>query len=227
VGRSLNLAEYVLPLVRQHRTLQFQTDIRSTKLLELFSSRLGVSLIDKAMLDIRDKKNISSKCVIVDGSIVEEVTRMAAGAKSALILFPTVAELKKYYDENFSRMNAPFSVVAVGIHGGVQKVLRNFSHNNKTVVLAAVSQLAAYGAAPLHFESVIFAGVPKVESTHPFVRSIATEYFSAPEECEKHLCLLAFIQSLRPIAETNNCTLTLLSESQHVDLATFLLHEAL
>jgi hypothetical protein len=61
VGRSLNLAEYVLPLVRQHRTLQFQTDIRSTKLLELFSSRLGVSLIDKAMLDIRDKKNISSK----------------------------------------------------------------------------------------------------------------------------------------------------------------------
>lgn len=226
VLRPTNLVHAFQQSVGGRRIVALQTDVANTVLQNYFMDRLGMKVpVSKPEYEVRSL-SCAKKLTVTDESEELEVTRRLAAIKNTIILFPTVEKLKDYYDTKYAKLSSPPPVAAVSIHGGVNKVLRNFEHNSKAVILAALPSLLSYAASPLEIENIIYVGVPSVDVRHPYHARLAKEYFSSVQQYHEHAQLLCFIQSLRIFNMHSVNMVEIIVTEHNKDVGTFLLDQA-
>lgn len=226
IVRPVELSEAFRQSTIQKKDVILQTDVQSELLQHYFCQRLGISNpVVHSTTIIENSRTISKKLTVIDEGLELEVSNRLPSIRNGIVLFPTVEKLKTYYDVHYAKLSSVPAVVAVGIHGGANKVLRNFSHSKKTIVLAALPSLISFAAKPLDLSRVLYAGLPYVNLNHPYHSRLAKEYFSGLQIYEKNMQLLGFIQSLRVFDTEKIELLELLIEKSEQQTAEFIFSE--
>lgn len=223
--RSVELSQAFRQSTAQKKEIILQTDVSNQLLQGYFIQRVGLVGETIRTPGPAYGSAVENKLTVVDDGIELEVSRRLAGIQNGIVIFPTLERLKEYYDIHYSKLTSAPAVVAVGIHGGVNKVLRNFGHSKKTIVLAALPSLASFTALPLDLSHILYAGLPYVDLRHPYQSRLAKEYFPSVESYQQHIQLLCFIQSLRAFDVERITALELLITESEKQTGQFIFRE--
>ncbi len=226
IVRPVELLEAFKQSTVQKKDVVLQTDVRSTLLQGYFCKRLGLSNAVVHSGGVENKSTFPKKLTVIDEGFELEVSHRLPSIKNGIVVFPTLDKLKTYYDVHYAKLSSVPAVVAVGIHGGANKVLRNFSHSKKTIVLAALPSLISFAAKPLDLSHILYVGLPHVDLHHPYYSRLAKEYFSELHIYEKNMQLLGFMQSLRAFNMEKIQFLELLVENREQQTAEFIFAES-
>jgi DNA polymerase III epsilon subunit-like protein len=197
IRRPTSLAAGFQEFARSLNRVVFQTDIQNKEVLGFLEQRLGIEPSSQDQVALPVPEMVPTKLTVVDESEVLEVSKRLSSLPEGIIVFPTIERLKEYYDTVYAKLPVKVPVVAVGIHGGANKVLRNFEHSTRTVILAALPSLRTFSGVHLRLRQVIFAGLPWVDPSHPYLAAVARRYFAETEQYIQAMQLLGFVQSLR------------------------------
>lgn len=200
ISRPLSLASTQQGLLRNFHKIVYTTDIRGEQCLEYLSQRAAIESAPKVRMDEKVDAQIVSPRVSVYGGGTERdealLRSMAEGV--TYFIFPDQRTVKAYYDGQYAHFVLKKAIVAVGIHGGVNKVLRNFAFSAKTTVLIAQSALAGFSGLKLEAHRVVYVGLPSIDTSHPFTAALERKFFNSGEEASLVFQALAFKQTLRP-----------------------------
>ena len=83
--------------------------------------------------------------------------------------------VKAFYDAHFEKLKSQVRVFAQGYSGGSNKIMRNFTINKASILLATADFLVRQSRAVAP-KTVAINGLPKVNVNHPYVKALA-EYW--------------------------------------------------
>lgn len=200
ISRPLSLEATQAGMLRGMRRVVYTTDIRGEECLNYITRRLTLSGTITAQ--IREPSLLSPlkpRVTAQPNSAARdsEVTQAVVGYVACLV-FPNQAALKAYYDGQYGVLAHKQGVVAVGIHGGVNKVLRNFNFSKKTVVLVTQAALAGFVGGRIKVQRLVYVGLLSVDVAHPFTVALAAKFFKTIEEGKLVFQALSLAESLRP-----------------------------
>ncbi len=225
VLRPVELTEVFRQSTAQKKEIVLQTDVRNSLLQSYFVKRLGFSSTATNVSEELNAPIFQRELTVIDESVELEVSRRLAGIQNGIIIFPTLEKLKNYYDLHYAKLTAAPAVAAVGVHGGANKVLRNFSHSKKTIVLAALPSLVSFLPFSLSLSHVLFADLPLVDVRHPYQSKLAKQYFPDEQSYKSHIQLLHFIQTLRVFNTKDLAFLELMAQKSDEQTAKFIFDE--
>ncbi len=204
ISRPLNLALTQQNILRGARKIVYTTDVRSGQCLRYIAERVSMGTTPPVLMASISTPLVVNPTVAVYTS---EAERGAALLQSmtgelAYYVFPDQRTLKAYYDAYYARFSQKQAIIAVGVHGGVNKVLRNFAFSTKSIVLIAHAALAGFNALKLDAKRVVYVGLPNTDMSHPFTVALAQKFFNSVDEANLTFQALGFVQSLRPFGKT-------------------------
>lgn len=198
--KPLEYVEAHRQFVQSARPVVYQTALVEEKVLKYIRSRIGLGDVDvikhlseqgssiPVMLDAGPKPHAALNALLRDGI-------------STLVLFEDIEALREYYDVAYPTLVTDVPVLAVGIHGGAHKILRNFNHSSKSVVLSAVSALHGYVGECPEFDRLVYMssqdgnGLP-----HPYNAAIAQEIGIDLEHLELMHAQIALVRALGAVS---------------------------
>lgn len=219
VARPTSLKETVRSLLGAFNQVVFTTDMQSPAVLKFMQARLGLETAHILALTDRVESDILPKLVVSDDSLTKSVLAVLNSMESGAILFPNITSLKNFYDENYEHFVSTKEIVAVGIHGGVNKILRNFVYGQKSIVLVALPSLQGYIAEGLRLETLVLAGLPDSKMDHPYSQSLSRSYFSTEFEFKRAMQVIGVQQALRIFSLRTLKSLTIVAEKLESEFA--------
>lgn len=200
VSRPLSLTDDHRGLLRSAQRTVYTTDLHSQECLSYITRRLGVEQTHITVAGQPSVWSLRSPRVLAFGQSLQRdalVVQTVAGSTACLV-FPNQTALKLYYDQQFGASAHKQGVIAVGIHGGVNKVLRNFAFSKKSVVLLTQQALIAFDAARIQVQKVVYVGITAIDVAHPFTAALVVRFFDTCEEGVSVLQAFDLAESLRP-----------------------------
>lgn len=198
IGRPLSLQETQRSLMSGFGKIIYTTDIPSGQVLNYIAARLSMG----SVVSILPRKETAAPHLgVLSYETKEERDRAALHAsrdKITYLLFPNQPALKSYYDAQYASMPHKQAVIAVGIHGGINKVLRNFRFGVKSTVLVTQQGLANFSAGGLSAQAVFYVGMPVIDVVHPYTAALVKKFFRSEVDAQLTFQIVGFSQSLRP-----------------------------
>lgn len=178
----------------------YQTALLDELALKYIRSRIGLS---ESVPLLHARPTVVQATVMLDESAdpFKVLNQIVLEGGSTLILFEDVESLRQYYDVTYPSVAGKVSVLAVGVHGGAHKILRNFNRSQRTIVLAALQALQGYTGESAQFQNVCY--VPSQQgaaSVHPYIAAIANNTGHSVAELEQLHEKIALVRALAAIS---------------------------
>lgn len=220
ISRPLSVEATQAGILRGMRRVVYTTDIHGEECANYIARRLTMGgLTTTQVRELSILQASKPRVLARSNSAVRdaEVAQMVAG-HTACLVFPSQAALKLYYDGQYGVLAHKQGVIAVGIHGGVNKVLRNFNFSKKSVVLVTQAALAGFDVGRIEVQRLVYVGLSEVDVTHPFIAALAARFFKTTAEGQLVFQALSLGESLRPFGPAarrpESCVAVLEQEEQ-------------
>lgn len=202
VSRPLDVEAIQQTLLGRSRRIVYATDVQGHACLDYLAQRVRMGSTKTVVQYTRQIDDALLPNIVTYASEPERdaAALQQVSASVACLVFPNQQVLKAYYDGQYANFPRTRAVVAVGVHGGVGKVLRNFRFSAKSIVFVTQQALAGFSATRLEVQRLIYMGLPVIDTTHPFVSAILHKYFKNETAGQLVFQAISFVQSLRPFS---------------------------
>lgn len=220
VSRPLSVEAVQQAVLGRTRRIVYATDVQGRVCLDYLAQRVHMGASPTVVQHTRQVDSVPVPRVTAyatgperDGAVLRQVSDSIA-----CLVFPSQLALKAYYDGQYAYFPLTRAVVAVGVHGGVGKVLRNFRFSTKSIMLVTQQALAGFSSTKLDVQRLVYVGLPIVDATHPFVSAVLRKYFQNEAAGQLVFQAISFTQSLRPFGSriSQGVTVAVLAEERAV-----------
>lgn len=171
--KPLSLAEAHQQFVGRASRVVYQTGLVDESALRYIRSRIGLPTESMKMQHSLTTTQVRTVLEQTDDPL-RSLNESIGLSESLLVLFKDVETLREYYDTVYPSHAGQVAVLAVGIHGGAHKILRNFNKSNRTIVLAAVGALQGYVGEAAQFTQVVYVQMQNERlHVHPYTAAVA------------------------------------------------------
>ncbi len=182
------------------KSYHFTETLVDERLLSYHVERLGLSIESKELLNISDA-TLQNK-ITVQRAIPDDTTLLQTIQQSEfpiLVAMPEHTEVKEFYNKYYATLKEQAAVFAQGYSGGGNKMFRNFSINPNSVLLATPEFVAKQSYA-LPAKTVLFVGLPIIESTHPYIQALVNHWQASYPELHDLLVKNKLVEVLKKIS---------------------------
>jgi DNA polymerase III epsilon subunit-like protein len=172
--QPLDISDNVEKIIGSFDSVQFTETITNPILLSYLVDRLGLHT------DISEFTNDSTKLLpsqinievtekkISDSELYSEVT---ASSLPLVVIFPETNHVKEFYNDNYIRIKEKSALFAQGYSGGGNKMFRNFSIRENSMLLVTADFMAKQNY-KIPAQTLIFTAPPSVETNHPYTAAL-------------------------------------------------------
>jgi len=170
----IDISGNVQTILQEFGNVRFTETISQPQLLSYLVDRLGLhteisefSNVSSSMLP--SNLNIGSfENAPTDSELFNELTESPL---PLVVVFPDLADVKSFYNAHYSEIKEKAALFAQGYSGGGNKMFRNFSIKENSVLLVTADFMAKQNY-KISAQTIIFTNIPGVEKDHPYTSAI-------------------------------------------------------
>lgn len=139
----------------------------------------------------------------LDNSALAKI--VLTSALPLVIVFTDQASVKSFYNDHYNKIKESAALFAQGYSGGGNKMFRNFSIREQSILLVTAEFMAKQNYI-IPAKTIVFTGQPKVETTHPYIAALLLRWQSAFPNLEILLSMakvLAVLKKVNSIEKVN------------------------
>ncbi len=198
----IDVSSSVRDIVKGAAKISFTDTITDSGLLSYLVDRLGlnteVSEIPKyslpSMLEVKKENTTLS-----DEELFSEVSK---ATKPLVVVFPTPSDVKEFYNNHYEEIKQTSSIFAQGYSGGGNKMFRNFSIKDNSVLLVT-SEFMAKQNYLLPTTTIMFVGSPNVDTKHPYIEALLNHWENKHENLIELFSYAKILAALKKIKIKN------------------------
>lgn len=200
-NNPLDISDLVSGVLGNFKAASFIDSLGTPKLLKYFIQRLGLekfsiehwapAAVAQPQRDLFSiiKNKISPrviKCYCLPRALLpnEMADILTTGSLPVAVLFGSALQVRQFYDEYYERLKSKASVLAQTSSGGGNKILRNFSINQKSILLATDKFILKQSANSNSFDPVqqlkvktlILCHLPFEQFKHPYQEALSARF---------------------------------------------------
>ncbi len=176
-GQPLELSSETQRIIPSFSAVSATDTIQDPEVVAYMLARLGLGGMGVTH-EVESKNSIATYELfeaVPDSESLRE--RIKVESLPLLLIFPTLVELKRFYDEHYKSLQAFASVYAEKYSGGTNKLFRNYALRKNTILLVTQETLVRAKNHQVHAQSVILTNSAASPSTHPY-ESALQRYWS-------------------------------------------------
>jgi hypothetical protein len=179
--QPIDIAPSVQEVTRPFLSVSFTETVTNAKLLSYLVDRLG---LDTDISDIGNKYLPNNLRIIASEGEVDDQKLYAQIIESPLpliVVFPDLLAVKNFYNSHYEKIKENAALFAQGYSGGGNKMFRNFSIRENSVLLVTADFMAKQNY-KIPAQTIIFAAPPVVETTHPYTAALLRHWSGKHED---------------------------------------------
>jgi DNA polymerase III epsilon subunit-like protein len=191
-------AEKLAPFAK----ITFCASLGSLSLLNYFQDRIALqrfTLMAIGQQELRSKINVSvSKNAFDERSLL---TLLETVQYPAAILLPNMTAVQSFYEKNFAMLRDSVRVFAQNYSGSTNKLLENFSFEEKSLLIATDKFVLKQAGKKLRVKTLVLCRLPFEQFSHPFIAAQSQRYanpfdeFTIPRTLHNLHSLIGFFYS--------------------------------
>lgn len=199
-NQPLDISESVQNVLGSFAKVKFTETITSPLILSYLVDRLGLRT------EISELSNVSEYVlpnvinVMTDEKALTDSELYDVTTTSALpvvVIFPDPGSIKEYYNNHYAKIKENAALFAQGYSGGGNKMFRNFSIKENSVLFVTAGFMAKQNY-KISANTIVFIAPPRVEKDHPYTAAILKHWAG------KHDELLEVFQQAKIISALKN-----------------------
>jgi DNA polymerase III epsilon subunit-like protein len=175
--QPIDIAPYFKEIAAPFVKVQFTETITQPELLSYLVDRLG---LDTASSEFVEQLLPNNLIIAAQEDVLEQAALFDLITKSALpvvVVFPELEQVKSFYNNYYPAIKPTAALFAESYSGGGNKMFRNFSIKENSILLGTPEFIAKQNH-KLAARSVIFTGLPVLQSSHPYVAALLEHWHS-------------------------------------------------
>lgn len=173
--QPLDISENVHQILNGFSDVKFTETFTNRSLLSYYVDRLGLNTEVSEFPNklIPNKVNIIAKKNTLSP---DELFKITVGtALPMVIIFQNQAEIKNFYNLHYREIKKSAALFAQGYSGGGNKMFRNFSINENSILLVTAEFMAKQNY-KISSQTIIIVDLPVVESEHPYISALLAHW---------------------------------------------------
>lgn len=174
--RPVLVNSFMKQISSSFKEINFVSSLGYKGLLEYYLIRLGLESVEE--IKFISQKPLNIEVTALDQKNLSQGLLNVADGENlpAIILFEEPVSVKNFYDENYELLHKNGRVFALGYSGGTNKLFRNFSIQDKSLLLATKKYLAGQYPKKLSVNTLIIEKNNKTQMLLPYVKALKDFY---------------------------------------------------
>ncbi|HEX3099844.1 MAG TPA: 3'-5' exonuclease [Patescibacteria group bacterium] len=194
--QPIDIAASVQKVIEGFSHIAFTETIAQPILLSYLVDRLGLRTEISEFIDINEPKLPRNLNVVATEQTLNsaELYQEVIGSPLPLVvIFPDLISVKNFYNDHYSEIKEKAALFAQGYSGGGNKMFRNFSIKENSMLLVTADFMAKQNY-KISAQTVIFTAQPGVEKEHPYTSAILKHWG------DKHSDLISAFQAAKIVS---------------------------
>lgn len=204
----IEINENVIKLLKDYSSVKFTDTISNNQLLSYLVDRLG---LDTELSEI-PKESLPHKLSLnfIDQELNDEdlYELSTSTALPLVIVMPSPQAIKNFYNEHYQEIKKKAALFAQGYSGGGNKMFRNFSIKENSVLLVTAGFMAKQKY-NISAQTVIFTEPPTIEDTHPYTIALLSHWQKHHPNLKQIFSFAKVIAALKKIKLHNSVSVNL------------------
>lgn len=172
--QPIDIADSVDKILKEFAGVRFTDYITTSELLSYLVDRLGLHTDISEFAKLSEHLIPSNLQVVPSVNVLTDIQLYEETAHSPLpliIIFPDLSSVKEFYNAHYPKIKESAALFAQGYSGGGNKMFRNFSIKENSVLLVTADFMAKQNY-KISAQTLIFTGLPNVERDHPYTSAV-------------------------------------------------------
>lgn len=196
--QPLDIAKDAQKIITSYQSVQLTDTLFQPELLSYYVDRLGLytelAEIPKKTSFNQFNFDFISSCLKND-----ELLNMSLEANLPLVIvFSDQASVKSFYNESYLKLKEKAALFAQGYSGGGNKMFRNFSIREESILLVTAEFIAKQNYL-IPAKTIVFTVQPKVETSHPYITALLLRWKESFPTLEFLLSMAKVVHALKKI----------------------------
>jgi DNA polymerase III epsilon subunit-like protein len=209
----IEIKDNVMSLLKNYKNIKFTDTISSHQLLSYFVDRLG---LDTELSELPNKMTPNRLTIAFNEERLsdDELYKMSTGiALPLVIVMPNPQSIKNFYNDHYQEIKKNAALFAQGYSGGGNKMFRNFSIKENSVLLVTADFMARQNY-KISAQTVIFTELPSVEDTHPYTAALLDHWKKHHPNLKSLFSFAKAADALKKLKLNNNVTVNLFNAGE-------------
>lgn len=172
LDQPLHIAPLLQKMLHSYPQPLLVENIPDRNLLRYTLQRLGLANLEVMQPTQTIKQSKTEVKILAAQPTEEDIMHLISGSSlPAVVLLPTKGEVRAFYDSHYSDLKQFATVWAESYSGGSNKILRNFSLKNNSLLLAT-PKFILRNERQIQAQTLIIVDLPKVEEEHPYLKAL-------------------------------------------------------
>lgn len=211
--QPIEIKDNVQSVLKGYSSIRFTDTITNPELLSYYTDRLGLHAEVSEFANKLIPNNIS---FAIHENALSEDDLYAMSTSCALplvIIFPNISEVKSFYNDHYQEIKQSAALFAQGYSGGGNKMFRNFSIKENSILLVTADFIAKQNY-KINARTIIITKQPPVDATHPYTAALLTHWKKSHPHLQSLFSYAKIVAALKKLKMDNNVIVNLFNFSQ-------------
>lgn len=173
--QPIDISENIQGVLKNYSDVRITETVTGPELLSYYVDRLGLHT------DVSEfaKNLIPSKVSVVtspDSLSEKELFKLSTSlALPMVIVLPSPVSIKNFYNDHYQEIKKNAALFAQGYSGGGNKMFRNFSIKENSILLVTAEFMAKQNY-KISAQTVLIAELPSIEASHPYTAALLSHW---------------------------------------------------
>ena len=217
--QPIEIKDNVQTLLKSYKNIRLTDTISSEQLLSYFVDRLG---LDTELSELPNKMQPEKLTINFSDQRLSDDDLFQLSTNTALplvVVMPNPQSIKNFYNEHYQDIKESAALFAQGYSGGGNKMFRNFSIKENSVLLVTADFMAKQNY-KISAQTIIFTELPGVEDTHPYTAALLNHWKKSYPNLKELFSFAKATDALKKLKFNKNVTANLYNagkENKFVD----------
>lgn len=211
--RPIEIKQNVQGILKNFSSVHFTETLSNKELLSYLVDRLGLST-DISELPNKLIPNDISLSTINEVITDDQLLSITKEVKLPLIIiFPALPQIKDFYNANYLEIKKNAALFAQGYSGGGNKMFRNFSINENSILLATADFIGKQNY-KISAQRIVFTKLPSVDDTHPYIAALLNHWKKDYPDLKALFAFEKIASSLKKLKLNHSVTVVIYNSDQ-------------
>lgn len=196
--QPISISESIHKLLSTYTTYKFTDTIGNYRVLSYVTDRLG---LDTETSEFAEQMQPTTISIDIHEEFLSDHALFELSSNAALplvIVLPNLNAVKDFYNQHYIEIKKGAALFAQGYSGGGNKMFRNFSINENSVLVLTADFMAKQNYA-ISAKTIIFAEMPSIDAQHPYTAALLNHWQHRYADLESVLSTAKFFSVLKKI----------------------------
>lgn len=196
--QPINISDDVNGIFKLFSSVQFTETIAEPELLSYLVDRLGLHTEQSEF--VKEIKNKHFEFTFYHGQLNDgKLYELVAAEHYPLIaVFSAAANIKSFYNSFYPQLKEKAALFAQGYSGGGNKMFRNFSIREESILLITAEFMAKQNYV-IPAKTIVFTAPPQIETKHPYIAALLAKWQDKYPKLENILAYAKVSAALKKI----------------------------